>query len=66
MFQCMSINKKHFVKKEENDVVKKNWDRIPRNKTQDGTKGREKKAENLVQEKGHEMSKVDIYLTIWK
>lgn len=28
------------------------------------TMGRKKKTENVVQEKGHEMSKVDTYLTI--
>lgn len=63
MFHCVSTNKTHFVKEEENDV-KKNLEGIARGKTQDGTTGRKKKTENMVQEKGHEMSKVDIYLTI--
>lgn len=57
-------NRKYFVKKEDNDVVKKTQEGIPRSKSWNGTMGEMKKTENVVQEKGHEVSKADIYLTI--
>ena len=57
-------NKKYFAKKEDNDAVKKNQEGTPGSKNWNGTMGRKKKTENVVQEKGHEMSKVDTYLTI--